>query len=70
MLTSLFEAGVRMIWPTPGTARPYGHSLTLGFLKHSLFEAPAYVCTLVGGNIRGTIYVNLLNTFQKSQRLR
>lgn len=49
MLTSLFEAGVRMIWPTPGTARPYVHSLTLGFLKHSLSEAQAHIHTLVSG---------------------
>lgn len=62
MLTSLFEAGVRTIWPTQGTARPYGHSLTLGFLKHSLSEAQAHGCTSVCGNIRGTIYVNLSNT--------
>ena len=28
-------------WLTPGIARPFGHSLTLGFRKHSLFEASA-----------------------------
>lgn len=27
---------------TPGTARPYGHSLTLGFRKYTLFGGPEY----------------------------
>ena len=39
LLISLSEAGILVVCQAPGTARPCGRSLTLGFRKHSLFEA-------------------------------